>query len=142
MDTPTRGFPRGDLRVSDADRDRAVAELSDHYQAGRLTVEEFDDRSGRALQARTGTELGELFTDLPKPADPAASTPAPDGLFAAAARPRGRRPAIRIAIACVIAASILGTVLGNAGSHGHVGVSWLVPVVVLGAVFLRLCRGR
>jgi hypothetical protein len=28
MDMPTTGFPRGDLRVSNAERDRAVAELS------------------------------------------------------------------------------------------------------------------
>ena len=66
MDTPIRSFPRGDLRVSDADRDRAVAELSEHFQTGRLTQEEFEDRSGRALQARTGGELSELFTDLPR----------------------------------------------------------------------------
>ena len=34
MDT---SFPAGDLRVSDADRDRAVSELSEHFQVGRLT---------------------------------------------------------------------------------------------------------
>ena len=66
MDTGTRGFPRGDIRVSDAERDQAIAELSEHFQAGRLTQDEFDDRSGRALQARTGTDLGGLFGDLPR----------------------------------------------------------------------------
>ncbi len=65
MDTGIRGFPRGDLRVSDGERDQAVAELSEHFQAGRLTQDEFDDRSGRALQARTGGDLDGLFTDLP-----------------------------------------------------------------------------
>jgi len=65
MDTGTRGFPRSDIRVSDAERDQAVAELSEHFQAGRLTQDEFDDRSGLALKARTGTDLGGLFGDLP-----------------------------------------------------------------------------
>jgi hypothetical protein len=70
MSTQTRGFPAGEMRASDADRDLALAELSEHFQTGRLTQEEFDDRTGRALQARTGQELTELFTDLPGPADP------------------------------------------------------------------------
>jgi hypothetical protein len=46
MDTDDRGFPRGDLRVSDADRDRALAELSAAVQAGRITAGELDQRSG------------------------------------------------------------------------------------------------
>lgn len=58
-------FPAGELRVSDAERDQGVAELSEHFQAGRLTQDEFDDRCGRALRARTGRELSELFADLP-----------------------------------------------------------------------------
>ena len=65
MSTQTRGFPSGEMRASDADRDLALAELSEHFQTGRLTREEFDERSARALRARTGQELSELFTDLP-----------------------------------------------------------------------------
>ena len=64
MDT-SKSFPSGGIRVSDADRDQAIAELSEHFQAGRLTQEEFEERSGRALQARTGDDLAALFTDLP-----------------------------------------------------------------------------
>jgi len=70
MSTATTGHPSGSLRVSDADRDQAIAELSEHYQAGRLTTEEFEDRSGRALQARTTADLADLFTDLPRRQDP------------------------------------------------------------------------
>jgi len=65
MSTQTNRFPAGEMRASDADRDLALAELSEHFQTGRLTQEEFEERSARALQARTGRELGELFTDLP-----------------------------------------------------------------------------
>jgi hypothetical protein len=60
----------GDLRVSDADRDRALLDLSDAYQVGRITAEEFDHRSMQALSARTGKELGALLADLPRDATP------------------------------------------------------------------------
>jgi hypothetical protein len=42
MDGVGRGFPPGDLRVSDADRDRALAELSEAFRVGRITADEFD----------------------------------------------------------------------------------------------------
>jgi DUF1707 SHOCT-like domain len=143
MDTPTGDYKRGVIRVSDAERDQAVAELSEHYQAGRLTLEEFDDRSGQALRARTGSDLDGLFTDLPKGAAP--SVLATAGRIAAdapadLARPRPGRPfTARTVIACVIAVIIIGNVAGGLGSH-HFGFGWLVPVVVLSLVFARLSR--
>jgi hypothetical protein len=63
--TTTNPYPPGDMRVSDADRDRAVSELIAAYQAGRLRHEEFDERSTKALHAATGKELTDLLTDLP-----------------------------------------------------------------------------
>jgi hypothetical protein len=75
MDIDARGFPLGDLRVSDAERDRAVSELSEAYQAGRITAEEFDWRSTQALSARTGRELTATVADLPLDRDPADDTP-------------------------------------------------------------------
>jgi uncharacterized membrane protein len=63
-------FPPGDLRVSDADRDRALRELSEAFQVGRITAEEFDHRSMQALRARTGKELSALLADLPRDATP------------------------------------------------------------------------
>ena len=142
MDTPIRSFPRGDLRVSDADRDRAVAELSEHFQTGRLAQEEFEDRAGRALQARTGGELSELFTDLPQGRARAGMPPA--AVDAGAVRRARRAPAPRVVIACVIAVVIVGNVLGNVfGNAGHVhggGFGWLIPVLILGFVFRRMVR--
>jgi DUF1707 SHOCT-like domain len=44
MDQGTGGVPRREIRVSDAERDQAVAELSEHFQSGRLTQEEFEER--------------------------------------------------------------------------------------------------
>ena len=147
MDTGTRGFPRGDIRVSDAERDQAVAELSEHFQAGRLTQDEFDDRSGRALQARTGTDLGGLFGDLPPRY--AVTTPPPsafagaDTEFTPGDPPRPNfLPLGRVIIAFVVAAIIAGGLFGWHGYHHGGGIGWLVPVVVLGLVFLRVRRRR
>jgi hypothetical protein len=61
------------LRVSDADRERAVASLRQHLLAGRLTLDEFSERVGAALQARVGTELARAQEDLP--AIPAGAAP-------------------------------------------------------------------
>jgi hypothetical protein len=65
MDRGGWNYPPGDLRVSDADRDRALFELSEAFRSGRLTADEFDQRSGQALNARTGNELTVLLADLP-----------------------------------------------------------------------------
>lgn len=142
MDTPIRSFPRGDLRVSDAERDRAVTDLSEHFQAGRLTQEEFEDRSGRALQARTGAELSDLFTDLPQREAPMAGMPPAAASHGSVCR-AGRMPGGRVIIACVIAAIIVGNVLGNIFGASRVhpaSFGWLVPVVILGLVFRSMPR--
>ena len=62
-----RGFPPGDFRVSDADRDRALSELGEALRVGRITADEFDQRAEQALRARTGKELTTLLADLPWP---------------------------------------------------------------------------
>jgi Domain of unknown function (DUF1707) len=137
MDTESSSFPRG-IRVSDADRDQAVAELSEHFQSGRLTQDEFEDRSGRALQARTGGDLTELFTDLPgRPVVTAWPAPGPAAapvLAGGGVSHPGFHPA-RVIIPVVIAAIVMFNVFGG-GQHQNVG--WLVPVLVLTVVFLRL----
>jgi hypothetical protein len=48
---------RADVRVSDADRERAVATLRTHHSAGRLTLDEFTERVEEAYRARTHTDL-------------------------------------------------------------------------------------
>jgi len=74
MNTAARDYPAGSFRVSDADRDRALSELSEAFQAGRITADEFGQRSGEALSARTGKELTALLTDLPLGRVPAVGT--------------------------------------------------------------------
>ena len=52
-------------RVADADRDRTVNALREHVVEGRLTLDEFSERMGAALQARTRGELDAVMADLP-----------------------------------------------------------------------------
>ncbi|HMR50289.1 MAG TPA: DUF1707 domain-containing protein [Arachnia sp.] len=67
----------GSIRIGDAERDDAVDQLREHAAAGRLTSEEFSDRMGKALEARTRGELALLFTDLPAVASADAPPPSP-----------------------------------------------------------------
>lgn len=77
------------LRMSDAERERAAAELGEHYAQGRLGVEEHAERLDRIWAARTRGELAPIFADLPGPlAAYAADRPAP---FARASRSRPPR---------------------------------------------------
>jgi class 3 adenylate cyclase len=61
------------MRVADADRDRTVALLREHVVAGRLTLDEFSDRAGRALEATTRGELEAVMADLPEVPVPTAT---------------------------------------------------------------------
>ncbi len=136
MDTATRDYPPGDIRASDADRDRALSELSEHFQAGRLTKDEFDERSGQVLQARTGKELRALLADLPRSQanqDPRpAPVPGPGGI-------QPRRPFLLPFVPIVFVAIAVAALAGGHGHHGR-GVI-VVPIVVMLLVFLRLLRG-
>jgi hypothetical protein len=53
------------VRASDAEREAIVARLNAATGEGRLTLEEFGDRAGRAYAARTHGELERLVNDLP-----------------------------------------------------------------------------
>ena len=101
-----------EIRASDADRDAALSELSEHFQAGRLTAAEFDDRAGQALAARTWGELRTLLRDLPAPTS------------AAAPQQPSRRPALVPLAATGIAAGLLVGV-----AYGWWSL-WLVFVVL------------
>jgi hypothetical protein len=70
--------PDDSLRVSDAERDVVLRTLGDHAAVGRLTLDELEERSGRALAAKTRGELATLTSDLPREAGPASAlTPVP-----------------------------------------------------------------
>jgi Domain of unknown function (DUF1707) len=113
MDQDPRDFPPGDLRVSDAERDLVVSELSRAFQVGRLTTEEFQERSEQAFAARTGNDLTALLADLPVERDPAdVAVVGQADLEPVSARPR-------VAVGATIAAACFALVaVGNAFSQG------------------------
>src|SRR3712207_791205 len=53
------------MRVSDADREAVVARLSAAAAQGRLSLEEFSDRTRWAYASSTWDELANLIHDLP-----------------------------------------------------------------------------
>jgi hypothetical protein len=59
------GRSRPALRVSDAERQRVVVLLQEHCAQGRLTVDEFSERTGEALAARTQADLDRVLRELP-----------------------------------------------------------------------------
>ena len=83
-ESPERPSP-GNLRASDADRDRVAARLREALAEGRITPEEHAERIDAVYNAKTYAELEPVLSDLPSaqvPKPEAASadekkTPAP-----------------------------------------------------------------
>ncbi|GAA1007766.1 hypothetical protein Aple_071280 [Acrocarpospora pleiomorpha] len=63
---------RREVRVSDGDREAAVARLLSAVDEGRLSLDEYNDRMGRAYESVTYADLDNLFLDLPGTAPTAA----------------------------------------------------------------------
>jgi hypothetical protein len=82
------------MRAGDADRAAVVATLGRHLGDGRLTVEEFDERTARAHAAVYLDQLPALLVDLP--GDPA---PVP--------RPVRRRPRVPSAAVLLLVLLVL-----------------------------------
>jgi hypothetical protein len=78
------------IRASDADREHAVGLLRDGYACGRITLDEFDERTTAAFTSRTWGELRKLTQDLPAPGQRAPLPAAPAVLQQA--RGGGDRP--------------------------------------------------
>jgi Domain of unknown function (DUF1707) len=55
----------GGMRASDSDREKVVEVLGVAYTEGRLTLDEFDDRTTAAYSAKTWDDLRTLTSDLP-----------------------------------------------------------------------------
>ena len=53
------------IRASDKERESVVDVLRDAYTDGRLTLEEFEERTSAAYASKTWADLRELTADLP-----------------------------------------------------------------------------
>ncbi|HEX3792301.1 MAG TPA: DUF1707 domain-containing protein [Pseudonocardiaceae bacterium] len=60
-------FEQSDFRIGDAERESAMTALGEHMAAGRLTIDEYGDRSAQVTTAKTRGELFAQFSDLPSP---------------------------------------------------------------------------
>ncbi len=68
-----------EMRVSDAEREAAAAELREHFASGRLNQDELDERLATAFAAKTRGDLNALFTDLPSSGHGRTGASAPGG---------------------------------------------------------------
>jgi DUF1707 SHOCT-like domain len=125
------------IRASDADRDHAAQALREHHAAGRISIDEFQERLDRVYAAKTLGELGEVMADLPAidlyqlpiPADQRFVPPHPP-----AARSQGRMsPAWRGAWASWASVSLLCVVIWLiAGGISSGGTAYFWPIWVAG----------
>jgi hypothetical protein len=129
MNTFQARYQAPQLRASDADRDAVVATLSENYQAGRLTSEELEDRTGQALAARTFGDLQALTADLPGPVP---SAPRPGPVPPAPGDTDGCGPGRRLWFlmpVVLVGFVILRTGLLFGGGHG--GFWLIIPIVLI-----------
>ena len=106
-----------DLRISDAEREQAAAELGEHYAQGRLTLEEHADRLDQVWAARTRGELLPIFRDLPS-----RYTQAPPAYPAGPTRMSRRRRGLPGPLMVVLAVLVFFTVVTH------------LPLILLGLV--------
>lgn len=53
------------MRVGDAEREAAAAEVREHFASGRLTQDELNQRLDQTFAAKTRGDLNAVFSDLP-----------------------------------------------------------------------------
>lgn len=102
---------RDALRIGDAERDVAASELGDHFAAGRLSHEEFDERLEAAWRARSADDLRLLFTDLPTATAGAAPRRRSETVGVGAPTRDSHRPRrvipLRLVVALIVMAAIV-----------------------------------
>jgi uncharacterized protein DUF1707/2TM domain-containing protein len=114
------------LRVSDAERHRVVMVLQEHCAQGRLTVDEFSERTGEALASRTHADLGRALRELP----PLPPPPAPVRRL----RTKAQRD-FALHATTYLLVNVFLVILWLMGGHGYF---WPVWVLVAWGLLLAL----
>jgi Domain of unknown function (DUF1707) len=128
------------IRASDSDREHAAEALRSQFAEGRLTLEEFNERTSAVYAARTWTDLRDLTSDLPVrlsfgQASQADGASAPDDWsqrWPGARRPWRFTPLLPVLLVWMVAASI------GAWYHtsGHFFPFFpVIPLTIFGGVF-------
>src|SRR5262249_43490971 len=131
MSGPPAVPDRGNLRASDADRERVANILRQAAGDGRLTMEELDERLDSVYAAKTYAELEPITKDLPQAGT--AHVPAPAPVPAGGVNRVGGEPTSQGAVA----------ILGGFSRKGE----WVVPrnfnaVAILGGGEIDLREAR
>lgn len=138
------------LRASTADRERATEVLKHAFTEGRLTQEEFEERTGLAYSSRTYADLDRITADLP--AVPQAAPPYPGPAYLVPPGPPlvpRRNTLATVAFVCcfipglpAVAAFVLGLIaryqINRSGERGRglataaivISLGWLLLIVV------------
>jgi hypothetical protein len=129
----------GGIRASDHDRESTVEVLREAYTAGRLDLDEFDERTTAAYASKTWGDLRELTSDLPSEprlgADLQASAPPlPKPETVSPARTQGYRPPF----IPLLPIALVWLVIAAAAHTSAV----IIPVVMLLLISLRLFGWR
>jgi hypothetical protein len=128
----------GGAAVTDADREASTAQLREHYAAGRLSLDEFQDRLDAVYRAQTVWDLGRVTDSLPHegvvipPAGPWGGYRGGDPVMRAVLARAGRR--IMLAFGVVTAGSLLVLTLLITAFMVHGGLLGVVVGALL-AIF-------
>lgn len=128
----------GGAAVTDADREASAAQLREHYAAGRLSLDEFQDRLDAVYRAQTVRDLGRVTDSLPHegvvipPAGPWGGYRGGDPVMRAVLARAGRR--IMLAFGVVTAGSLLVLTLLITAFMVHGGLLGVVVGALL-AIF-------
>lgn len=143
------------LRLSNDERERAVAALQSHAAQGRLTDGELQTRSAAARSAVTRGDLAPLFADLPggvqvesgHPAT-AAQTPeagVPPAVYPVQAVENGREPSSRWGLLLVSVMPFVSVILffltGMAWGYQYSWL-WFLLIPLAGAITYGVDGGR
>lgn len=115
------------LRIGDADREVALAALGEHFAEGRLTREEYDERSDAVWTAKVADDVAPLFADLPEgsplgPVRPVAAR----GRVPSGPGVRGRFAGLPTPVQVVLVLLLVAFVLGNLPFFLIAGLLWFV----------------
>ncbi len=117
-----------DTLVADADRATAADEIRQHYDSGRLTLDEFESRLDEVHAARTRGDLEHAFRQLPR-TDPPVSL-----------RLRDRRwSSLALQYALINLGAILVWALSGAQTHDF-WPKWVLLVTLI--MYFRRLGGR
>ena len=127
------------VRISNEEREQAVAHLREHAVAGRLTLEELAERVDEAYSAQTRAELDKVLRELP--VEEARSRKAPKRLTISVFGGTQRKGRWRVPAHALAISVFGGTTLDLRNAELDAPETTIVAVSVFGGTDIRVPRG-